>query len=230
MRNTFQNDTAILFFANSAEKDFSRKNFGIKGIAFFEDLTDHTLQTIERTGLPFFHFSEEEQQGDTFGERISHAFASIFTLGFTKVISVGNDSPNLTAQHILKAQKQVSKGNAVIGPSLDGGCYLMGLHRDNFHKESFKALPWQSTSLYQQLVLQLERQGVDLTSLDILNDIDSVADVKRLSNFIKHFSARWIALFNTIFNFGQPNTLVPIPIYKSGSTSTPFNKGSPFKG
>nr|WP_298996029.1 DUF2064 domain-containing protein [uncultured Allomuricauda sp.] len=230
MRNTSQNDTAILFFANSAEKDFSRKNFGITGIAFFENLTDHTLQTIEHTGLPFFHFSEEEQHGNTFGERFFNAFESIFALGFSKVISVGNDSPNLMAKHILNAKEQVSKDKAVIGPSLDGGCYLLGVHRDVFEKQSFEALPWQSATLYQELVLQLEMRDIHITSLDILDDIDSVLDVKRLSNYIKSFSTYWIALFNTIFNFGQPNTLVPIPIYKSGSTSTPFNKGSPFKG
>ncbi|PRX56965.1 TIGR04282 family arsenosugar biosynthesis glycosyltransferase [Flagellimonas meridianipacifica] len=230
MRNTFQYDTAILFFANSAEKDFVRKNFTDKAIPLFRDLTHHTLKTIERTGLPFFHFTEQEQQGDTFGERISHAFTAIFALGFSKVISVGNDSPNLTAEHILEAQVQVSKNRAAIGPTLDGGCYLMGLHRDNFQKESFEVLPWQSASLFKKLVLQLESQGVDMTSLGKLNDIDSIADVKRLSNFIKRFSAHWIALFNTIFNFRQPNTLVPIPIYKNRSTTTPFNKGSPFRG
>ena len=228
MRNTFQNDTAILFFANSAEKDFACKNFSHHATSLFQDLTQHTLQTIERTGLPFFHFTEQEQQGDTFGERLSHAFASIFALGFSKVISIGNDSPNLTAKHLLKAQFQVSTNKAVIGPSLDGGCYLLGLHRDNFQKEAFEALSWQTSALYRQLVLQLEGQGITLNRLDVLNDIDSVADVKRLSNYIKTFSEHWIALFNTIFNFGPPTILVPLPIYKTRSTSTPFNKGSPF--
>ncbi|MEM8846531.1 MAG: DUF2064 domain-containing protein [Bacteroidota bacterium] len=226
----FQNDTAILLFANSAEKDFAHKNFSYQAVFLFQDLTHHTLRTIERTRLPFFHFTEEEQQGDTFGERLSHAFESVFALGFTKVISVGNDSPNLMVGHLLEAKAQVSKNRAVIGPTLDGGCYLLGLHRDNFQKESFKVLPWQSASLYQQLVLQLEMKDIALSSLGRLDDIDSVADVKRFSSFIKRFSSYWIALFNSIFNFGQPNTLVPITVYKTRSTSTPFNKGSPFNG
>lgn len=230
MRNTFQNDTAILFFANSAEKDFARKNFSHRAISLFQDLTHHTLQTIASTGLPFFHFTEKEQVGDSFGERFSHAFESIYALGYTKVISVGNDSPNLTAKHILEAQVQVSKNRAAIGPTLDGGCYLMGLHRDNFEKHSFEALPWQSATLCQQLVLQLESLDIDLISLGTLYDIDSVADVKRLSNFIQRFSAHWIGIFSTLFNFGQPTTLVSIPFFKTRSFSTPFNKGSPFNG
>ena len=229
MRNTYQNDTAILFFANSAEKDFARKKFTDKAIPLFQDLTQRTLQTIERTGLPFFHFTEQEQQGDTFGERLSNAFASIFALGFSKVISIGNDSPNLTAKHLLEAQVQVSKNHAAIGPTLDGGCYLLGLHQDDFLKEAFETLSWQSASLCQQLVLQLELHDIELASLGVLDDIDSVADVKRLSSYIKTFSAQWIALFNSIFNFGQPTTFAPIPVYKTRSTSTPFNKGSPFK-
>ena len=105
MRTTLQNDTAILFFANSAEEDFARKKFDYRAVSLFQDLTQHTLKTIESTGLPFFHFTEKEQLGNTFGERFAHAFASLFALGYTKVISVGNDSPNLTAQHILKAQE-----------------------------------------------------------------------------------------------------------------------------
>ncbi|MEM6865555.1 MAG: DUF2064 domain-containing protein [Bacteroidota bacterium] len=229
MRTTLQNDTAILFFANSAEEDFARKKFDYRAVSLFQDLTQHTLKTIESTGLPFFHFTEKEQLGNTFGERFAHAFASLFALGYTKVISVGNDSPNLTAQHILKAQEQVSKGNAVIGPSLDGGCYLMGFHRDSFQKESFKALPWQSPTLHQELLLQLDMQGMELTLLGILNDIDSMRDVKRLSNYIKTVSAYWIGLFGTLFNFGNPKELAPIPIFETHSFSTPFNKGSPFR-
>ncbi|MEM9078494.1 MAG: DUF2064 domain-containing protein [Bacteroidota bacterium] len=228
MRNTFKHDTAILFFANSAEKDFARKNFNHVAVSLFQDLTQHTLRTIERTGLPYFHFTEEEQYGDTFGERLSNAFESIFDLGFNKVISVGNDSPNLTSKNILEAQALVSKDHAVIGPSLDGGCYLLGLHRDDFQQEAFETLPWQSASLYQQLVLQLEMRDVNLAYLTTLNDIDSIADIKRLSNYIKTFSAHWISLFNTIFNFGESNTVVPSPIYKTRSSSTFFNKGSPF--
>ncbi len=230
MHNTFQNDTAVLFFAYSAEKDFARKNFDHKAVALFQNLTDSTLKTIQQTGLPFFHFSEQEQQGNTFGERLSNAFESIFALGYSKVISVGNDSPNLTVKHILDARHQVSKDRAVVGPTLDGGCYLLGLHRDDFQKESFEVLPWESASLYHELVLQLKTEGAVFISLGTLDDIDSITDVKRLSNFIKRFSAHWIALFNTLFNFGQTNTLVSIPVYKIGSISTPFNKGSPFQG
>ncbi|MEM9364243.1 MAG: DUF2064 domain-containing protein [Bacteroidota bacterium] len=229
MRNTFQNDTAILLFAHSAEKDFARKKFSHQAVALFQDLTHHTLQTIQSTGLPFFHFTEKEQLGETFGERISHAFASIFAMGYSKVISVGNDSPNLTTKHILEAQAHVSKDMTVIGPTLDGGCYLMGLHRDRFQKRSFEALPWQSARLYAELVLKLELQGTALTSLSTLHDIDSLMDVKRLSNYIKTFTTHWIGLFSSLFNFGKQKTLVPVLIYKTYSFTTPFNKGSPFK-
>jgi uncharacterized protein len=116
--------TAILIFANSAEKELTSKS--ISSSDFFNLLDSDTVKTVKKTNLPYFHFSEKEQIGSSFGERFTNAIEAVFNKGFEHVISLGNDIPHLRANHILKATQNLATSDYVLGPSTDGGFYLMG--------------------------------------------------------------------------------------------------------
>lgn len=91
--------TAILVFANSAKEDLANKGIS-KGEQLFNILTTATLRKAKNTGLPVFHFSDENQIGNSFGERFTNAIASVFEKGFTSVITIGNDTPHLKTQQL----------------------------------------------------------------------------------------------------------------------------------
>ena len=67
------------------------------------------------------------QRGADLGARERAAFADLFAAGFRKVAMVGSDLPTLPAEHIRQALEQVAPGTAVLGPSDDGGYYLIAL-------------------------------------------------------------------------------------------------------
>jgi len=60
------------------------------------------------------------------------------------VITIGNDTPILKSHHIVEASRQLESKNVVLGPSLDGGFYLLGIHKTHFNREQFIDLPWQN--------------------------------------------------------------------------------------
>jgi hypothetical protein len=75
-----QGKTAILVFANNAEKELLSKS--IRSASVFDLLNTETLKTVRKTGLPFYHYSEKEQIGKTFAERFTNAIKSIYDRGY----------------------------------------------------------------------------------------------------------------------------------------------------
>ncbi len=219
-------NTAILVFANSAKWDSGIKK--IDGDAsFFETLTTQTLGIAKTSGLPYYHFTEKEQQGNTFGERFTHALQSVFDKGYAHVIAIGNDSPQLKTQHLLEAHRLLQYGKSVLGPTMDGGFYLIGLHLGQFNPEQFQALPWQSPSLLKETQAYFASKGEPVALLNVLIDVDSKRDIKRLSNFTKTLAKRWLALFSIIFHQKMAIDNIHKKVFKTNFLDIPFNKGSP---
>ncbi|WP_417859964.1 TIGR04282 family arsenosugar biosynthesis glycosyltransferase [Winogradskyella sediminis] len=168
------NQTAILIFANSAEKELMPSS--VASADFFELLDSKTVKTVEKTGLPYFHYSEKEQTGNTFGERFTNAIDAIYNKGFNQVITLGNDIPHLTANHILNAKDKLNHSDVVLGPSTDGGFYLMGFKQTHFNTTKIQNLPWQTRQLRHCLNAELQQQQIKTTYLETLSDIDDASD------------------------------------------------------
>lgn len=221
-----QGTTAILVFANSAKQDLANKCIP-KGEHLFDVLTQTTLKKAKKTSLPVFHFSDKDQVGITFGERFTNAIATVFDKGFSNIITIGNDTPHLKTQHLKHTAKQLATGKTVIGPSKDGGFYLLGLQKSNFNVAEFQNLPWQRFSLYHQISLWLQAESSELIKLPVLQDLDNERDLQSILSFSKGLSPTLFLLIaqlikrkrglyctNQIFSSSYPN-------------SFPYNKGSP---
>lgn len=187
MHNTKEHNTAILIFALSSHEELKRKKIK-NGTQLFNALSEHTLKTVQKTNLPYFLVTEKTQKGNSFGERFTNAIQSIYNKGFEKIIAIGNDSPQLTASHLLDAYDHLKNGKTVIGPSADGGFYLLGLQRDVFYANNFGNLPWQTSKLAHQLKSALIASNNDLILLKALFDIDNLRDLKIISKFSKQLS------------------------------------------
>ncbi|KAB7528683.1 DUF2064 domain-containing protein [Flagellimonas olearia] len=220
-------NTAILVFANSAKRDSDIKKIGAD-VTLFEALTAQTLEITEASGLPYYHLTEKEQHGNTFGERFTHSLQSVFDKGYANVIAIGNDSPQLKTHHLLEAHRLLQQGKSVLGPSMDGGFYLIGFHRSQFNPEQFQALPWQSSSLLKKTQTYFASNGGPVTLLNVLIDVDSKRDIKRLFNFTKTLAKRWLALFSIIFHQKMAIDNIHKKVFKTNFLDIPFNKGSPF--
>ncbi|RKR14753.1 hypothetical protein CLV91_0832 [Maribacter vaceletii] len=219
--------TAIVFFAQSSIEEVKHKKIA-NGISLFSALTKKTLDTIYKSKLPFFHFTEQEQVGNTFGERFTNAISSVYDLGYERVIAIGNDTPQLTKHHLLKAAQEISENKTVLGLSLDGGFYLMGFHKAQFNAHLFKNLSWQTNALKEQVFTWIKANKINVLKLNALKDIDTEKDVFTISSlYILRNSSFYILLLQfvqetkNIFYYIQ-NIVI------SSTKSVFYNKGSPF--
>jgi len=170
-------ETAILVFANSSQEELRHKDIA-NGAMLFDELTQHTLKKVRKTGLPYFHFSERQQYGDSFGERFVSAIQAVFDKGYENIITLGNDTPQLKVSHILKAHQQLKSKKIVLGPSADGGFYLMALNRLQFCSTEFKNLAWQTSGLVKEISNLMTFSGIEVIRLPTLLDLDNTTDLR----------------------------------------------------
>ncbi len=219
--------TLVLIFAHS-----SKKEAALKGIAYgeelFDALTEQTIQTVRKTGLPYIHLDETTQIGNSFGERFTNAIQTLFEQGYERIITIGNDTPGLKASHLHKAKKQLDTGNFVLGRASDGGFYLMGLLKAHFDKNAFKKFSWQTSKVSHELLTLLSRRSVDVFRLETLFDIDTTSDLQHCLHSPEVWSAALLGI--VVFILGKKS-----PDYYYGSNTISsfypiafYNKGSPF--
>lgn len=222
-----QQQTAILIFANSSEKEVLEKSIP-NGKALFDYLHHQTFKATQETGLPALLYSENLQRGDSFGERFANAIEDVFSKGYQQVITIGNDSPDLTTSDILDAYANLLFGHATIGPSIDGGTYLIGIHKDSFQKEAFTALPWQTPFLRQALHTYLKELNCEVKNLAYKQDIDSYQDlsyfINRRQKNTRSFQQILEDLLKETHSVFEYTSLFQ-PEYTS---TTLYNKGSPY--
>lgn len=223
---TTQEQTAILIFANSSQEEVSQKNI-YQGTQLFDYLNEQIIHKVVQTGLPYVIFSEKEQQGATFGERFANAIAEVFAKGFTKVITLGNDSPHLTKGHILAAANQLEHQQHVIGPSLDGGTYLIGLHKEVFDQQSFMNLPWQTSQVQKAVISYITTQGGTVHVLPVLRDLDDLTDIKQFLQTVQLTTDALIQILLQLLKSVRM-TIFTTPVFIFNTiTRQLYNKGSP---
>ena len=122
-------------------------------------------------------FDKKLQSGVDLGERMSAAFREGFEAGYKKVVIIGSDCADLAPHHIEHAFAELEINDAVIGPSKDGGYYLLGLtdHRDVL----FRDIEWSTPEVYEATTELFNRLGMSFSELEILNDIDTIEDLKQ---------------------------------------------------
>lgn len=218
--------TAILIFAHSAAYEAKIKTFQ-NSKAVFESLQKRTVQLVQNTQLPFFLFTEQNQVGDSFAERFVNAIQSVYDLGYQSVITIGNDTPQLTSKQLLKAHEELLANHSVIGKSKDGGFYLLGIKKEDFQPELLLQLPWQKQTLSASLCSFLELKSISVTHLKTLADLDTYNDIFDFVNSFKKVYATLNQLLNQLVF--EANQIITHVVEKRASVflTYRFNKGSP---
>ena len=226
MMERLYKSTAILIFANSPEEEMRQKSL-VAAEKFYSELNRHTVEIVKRTKLAFYIYTEKEQHGDCFGDRFYNAICDVYERGYEYVITLGNDTPQLTTTHLLNALKKLYNGQLVLGPSLDGGFYLMGIHKSQFSKLNFRDLPWQTADIRKAFSAEIRQNDFELELLEFLSDIDKFQDLIKLVN-------RGILLPPYILQYfhfisGRAFRAIPLIPNFSYTSSSPnyYNKGSP---
>jgi glycosyltransferase A (GT-A) superfamily protein (DUF2064 family) len=121
-------------------------------------------------------------QGDgDLGQRIERILTRAL-LDSAAVIAVGADSPALTVVHLKAALQALEIADAVIGPSIDGGFYLLGLRQ--CRSGLFCSLEWSTVQTRRALRMRLEEEKFAIAELELLFDVDTFDDLLLLEEHL----------------------------------------------
>jgi hypothetical protein len=123
-------------------------------------------------------FSMAAQQGGDLGERMASAFAGAFGSGARRVVIFGSDSPTLPRSRAQQAFALLEECDVVLGPTDDGGYYLIGCRK--FDRLLFDGVEWSSPRTLEQTRANALRLGLAVRTLDSWYDLDEWKDVERL--------------------------------------------------
>jgi len=127
-------------------------------------------------------FSLLPQRGNTFGDRLFFAVEDLFKCGFESVCLIDSDSPTVPAENFAEAVEllSTSKDRVVLGPSDDGGYYLIGLKKPNRHL--FDKIDWSTERVLDQTMQRAKEIALETRLLPTGYDVDDESSLRRLCN------------------------------------------------
>jgi len=119
------------------------------------------------------------QRGDDLGERMEEAFAALWSRGHRDVILTGSDVPAPPLDIFRRAFEILSRAGkkVVLGPSQDGGYYLIGMNRPV--PEIFRGMGWSHNRVLSETIERLMRLEIDFELFPEWYDLDTVDDLRR---------------------------------------------------
>ena len=156
--------------------------------AVYRQLVAHTLSQIPDSWPLRIHFApqgaEQEmaawlgshrnfipQPDGDLGHRLQIACEQAFDeKDNSGVILLGGDCPGMTTAHLEECAQHLNSGKPVIGPSEDGGYWLLGLSEPR--PELFQDIAWSTPEVLPATLSLLEQKGASPTHLATLFDVD----------------------------------------------------------
>lgn len=120
------------------------------------------------------------QRGDAFGERLTAASDDLLQIGFDSVCLINSDSPTVPAEAFAQAVKILSQPTdcVVLGPSDDGGYYLIGLKKT--HRRLFEEIDWSTERVLDQTIAAAREIDLPVHLLPTWYDVDDRMTLSRL--------------------------------------------------
>ncbi|MHA2351035.1 MAG: TIGR04282 family arsenosugar biosynthesis glycosyltransferase [Candidatus Thorarchaeota archaeon] len=119
------------------------------------------------------------QEGMNLGERLHNGFAMMFKKKYQQVIALASDCPDLPGEILQMAASKLQSHDVVIGPSPDGGYYLIGFSEEQFIPEAFFDLPWGTEIVFQETLARIEPMTNQVYVLPEWQDIDTKTDLRK---------------------------------------------------
>ena len=150
----------LLLHTYDITKDISCDKF----VFYADQITENDLWETS-----FYH--KKLQQGNDLGQRMLLAFRELFGLGYQCIQIIGSDCMELTTDIIETGFKRLHENEVVIGPSADGGYYLLGMRLlipDVFYKKE-----WSTEKVFASTLADIKKLSLSYVLLPELSDIDT---------------------------------------------------------
>jgi uncharacterized protein len=123
------------------------------------------------------------QPEGTFGPRIHSATRNAFRLGASRCVLIGMDTPHLEQETLRNAFDALKQSDVCLGPSADGGYYLIGLRSDQPHL--FEDIPWSTDAAHSVTLDRAREAGLSVTELQVELDVDEGTDLLGLAAVLR---------------------------------------------
>jgi rSAM/selenodomain-associated transferase 1 len=143
---------------------------GVDIYGFYEGKVSQQANILER-------FDALPQQGKDLGERMLNAVSQLLKMGYNKVILIGSDSPDIPLKVIYKAIRKLDCHDIVVGPSEDGGYYLLGMKR--LLPAVFKDISWGTSAVMSSTLENIKKAKLSVSLLPQWYDIDNLKGLNR---------------------------------------------------
>jgi len=120
------------------------------------------------------------QRGGHFGERLRGAVEDLFSVGFSSVCLIGSDSPMVPQSIYAEAARLLSQSDErlVVGPSEDGGYYLIGMKK--IYPRLFEEIAWSTDQVFGQTLARSAELRLPVQLLPGFFDVDDHRSLQRL--------------------------------------------------
>jgi rSAM/selenodomain-associated transferase 1 len=116
--------------------------------------------------------------GSDIGDCLNQVMIHFLALGHPGVIALNSDGPTLPQGYLQQAVDFLERSDVVLGPSEDGGYYLIGLKQSV--PELFQDILWSTEHVTTQTLANAKRLGLRVAMLPTWYDLDAIEDVYRL--------------------------------------------------
>jgi len=111
------------------------------------------------------------------------AFKELFAGGYESAVMIGADLPTLPLSHLRAAFAALERRPVVLGPSLDGGYYLIGLRAPQ--PELFEGIAWSTSQVLSQTIERINQLGLQVQCLEPWYDVDTIDDLDFLVSHLR---------------------------------------------
>jgi len=120
------------------------------------------------------------QEGEDLGARLANSFDALLRSGYTGALAVDSDTPTLPPEYLEHALAAVAEPDVdlVLGPSEDGGYYLIGLRRPC--RDLFEAMAWSTPAVLPETIRRARAKGLRIALLPSWFDVDTAEEMERL--------------------------------------------------
>ncbi len=154
----------------------------LKAVRRLSEIDTVVYWACEEESLPLlsdrYHCRSRRQGRGDLGQRMQSAFEEMFAAGSDICCIIGSDAPDLPLSFVQEACRllETAQTDVVLGPSRDGGYYLLGMRK--VWPQLFSNIPWSSSTVLEQSLAAARDSGLTAALLPEWQDIDTLEDLR----------------------------------------------------
>lgn len=187
-------DTAVVILGDCSDSRakmqpmFGEENLEINR-RFWSTLKKNVVKSAEQARIPFVFC--KDQECEPFADNLAVEISNLFDEGWDKLILVGVNTPNLSAETLAKSTELLKEKDWVIEPSETEGVNVLGLKAENFQLDEFRLLPWTRDGFFHEFVSYIRTLN---QSLSILPSNPSFTDRASLEQWLENSPNKVLSL------------------------------------